>query len=86
MKFWLNHPPSRIWISSRRLPMMHRYGWTGKEADSNVAYSWYVWDASSDDRCKLGWFDWRDYSPARPKPAKVRVGIKIEAENRIAAA
>ena len=37
-------PPSRIWISARRLPMMHRHGWTGKKASSNTAYSWFVWE------------------------------------------
>lgn len=57
-----DHPPSRIWVSSRRLPMMHRAGWAGPIASSNVAYAWFVWDAraANDDRQPpvIGWFDW----------------------------
>lgn len=29
MPFRAKHPPTRIWRSARRLPMMHRYGWGG---------------------------------------------------------
>jgi hypothetical protein len=57
---WRDHPPSRIWISSRRLPMMHRLGWEGPKASSNQAFCWMVWEAASEDSCKLGWFDWKD--------------------------
>jgi hypothetical protein len=64
MALWRDHPPSRIWISSRRLPMMHRLGWTGPKTTSNQAFCWMVWDRSSYDVCKLGWFDWRDYDVA----------------------
>jgi hypothetical protein len=63
LPFWRDHPPSRIWISSRRLPMMHRLGWAGKKSSSNVSYAWMVWEAASADRCKLDWFDWRGASP-----------------------
>lgn len=34
LALWREHPPSRIWISSRRLPMMHRQGWNGRKASS----------------------------------------------------
>ena len=27
LPFFRKYPPARIWISSRRLPMMHRHGW-----------------------------------------------------------
>jgi hypothetical protein len=59
LALWREHPPSRIWISSRRLPMMHRQGWNGRKASSNVAYLWTVWDAASNDNCRLDWFDWK---------------------------
>src|SRR3954464_15396993 len=29
LRFFRTHEPARVWISSRRLPMMHRYGWEG---------------------------------------------------------
>jgi hypothetical protein len=44
MPFRASHPPTRIWRSARRLPMMHRYGWTGNRAPSNTPYSWLVWE------------------------------------------
>jgi hypothetical protein len=59
LPFFRDHPPARVWISSRRLPMMHRYGWTGPTAASNTAFAWFVWDAASEQKGKLGWFDWR---------------------------
>lgn len=76
MPFFLETPPNRVWISSRRLPMMHRLGWTGPRASSNTCYAWYVWDRRHPDLdhkaqllidrldSKLGWFDWQDYAPA----------------------
>jgi hypothetical protein len=59
LPFFREHPPARVWISSRRLPMMHRHGWSGKRAGSNVAYAWFIWDEASADCCRLNWFDWR---------------------------
>lgn len=65
LALWREHRPSRIWISSRRLPMMHRAGWTGPQASSNVSFAWYVWDHRDTDRAanyepRLDWFDWKD--------------------------
>jgi hypothetical protein len=39
MPFFQSTPPSRVWISSRRLPMMHRFGWTGPTASSQLFIS-----------------------------------------------
>jgi hypothetical protein len=62
LPFFRATPPARVWISSRRLPMMHRHGWTGKQAASNVCYAWFIWQAGSADIGKLGWFDYREES------------------------
>ena len=56
------HPPARIWVSSRRLPMMHRDGWDGPLASSNTCYAWFIWDASASGT-SIHWFDWRETSP-----------------------
>ena len=37
-------PPSRIYLFKRRLPMMHRDGWTGARASSAQAFAWFVWN------------------------------------------
>jgi hypothetical protein len=60
--FFERHPPSRIWVSSRRLPQMHQHGWTGTETSNNACYCWYVWDGSFPTRLNL--FDWRQYAPS----------------------
>jgi hypothetical protein len=61
LPFFRAHPPARVWISSRRLAMMHRHGWTGPTAPSNTCYGWFIWDASDARKCTFsgGWFDWR---------------------------
>ena len=28
----------------KRLPMMHRAGWEGRKANSNMPFAWFVWD------------------------------------------
>lgn len=66
--FFERYPPSRIWVSSRRLPMMHRDGWGGPKAKSNQAFAWFVWDSRTPERVPgtwVGWFDWRDAEPRK---------------------
>jgi hypothetical protein len=60
LPFFRRHPPARIWISSRRLPMMHRHDWQGKRSSSNTCYAWFVWDARSPQKRLVDWFDWQD--------------------------
>jgi hypothetical protein len=59
LPFFRRHPPARIWISSRRLPMMHRHGWAGPRAPSNTCHAWFIWDAGAERSGIVGWFDWR---------------------------
>lgn len=35
---------SRVHVFARRLPMMHREGWTGRKASSAIPFAWFVWD------------------------------------------
>jgi len=51
-------PPARIWVSSRRLPMMHRGDWEGRRTSSNMCFCWAVWDSSHDGKTEVDWFDW----------------------------
>jgi hypothetical protein len=59
LPFFRKHQPARIWISSRRLPMMHRHGWKGPQAPSNTCFAWFVWDAGSMQKRIVDWFDWK---------------------------
>jgi hypothetical protein len=41
---WLDqHEPTRVWLPCPRFPMMHRYGWAGKQAGSNTPHCWAIW-------------------------------------------
>jgi len=64
LPFFRKHEPARIWISSRRLPMMHRHGWKGPRAPSNTCFAWFVWDARSEQKRVIDWFDWKQFTPA----------------------
>lgn len=35
---------ARVHVFTRRLPMMHREGWTGKKSTNTVAFAWFVFD------------------------------------------
>jgi hypothetical protein len=61
LPFWHEYPPSRIWVSSRRLPMMHREGWQGNRSTSNIAYAWFIFDQRGikGNRPQLNFFDWK---------------------------
>lgn len=41
-------PPARIYVNKRRLPMMHRDGWDGKKASSQMHTMWCVWELQDD--------------------------------------
>ena len=67
LKFFRKHEPARIWISSRRLPMMHRHGWQGPRASSNTCFAWFVWDERSEQKRIIDWFDWKLITSKRGK-------------------
>jgi hypothetical protein len=35
---------ARIHVFRKRLPMMHRDGWTGKRSSSAIAFAWFCWN------------------------------------------
>lgn len=63
-KPWFTSTPlARVHVASRRLPMMHRHGWTGPKAGSAVCHAWFVWDKRHEGRPIVQWFDWKDHAP-----------------------
>lgn len=65
------NPPSRVYVFTRRLPMMHRDGWQGNEADSRMNTAWFVWERNADGSYGKGYpqlirIDWQDYQDAAP--------------------
>lgn len=78
-KTWFESGPlARVWISARRLPMMHRGGWQGKKAGSAVAHGWFIWDKRHSGAPEIRWFDWKEHSKARPKAANDNEQIDLE--------
>ncbi len=59
LKFFRNHELARIWISSRRLPVMRLHRWQGPRAPSNTCFSWFIWDERVEQKRIFYWFDWR---------------------------
>jgi hypothetical protein len=57
--FFAEHPPARVYYSSQRLPMMHRYGWTGNRSTSNTPYAFAVWDRRANHVEPPQRFRWR---------------------------
>jgi hypothetical protein len=70
LPFFREHEPARIWISSRRLPMMHRFGWSGPRAPSNTCFAWFVWDKTATQKRIVDWFDWRELVRPPKKSAR----------------
>ncbi|MCO5153362.1 MULTISPECIES: hypothetical protein [unclassified Shinella] len=64
-------PPSRVYVFTRRLPMMHRDGWDGPKASSQMNTAWLVWERNDDGTYGSGpphliRVDWNDYVDADP--------------------
>jgi hypothetical protein len=37
-----------VHVFKKRLPMMHREGWTGRRASRAMPFAWFVWDRNHD--------------------------------------
>lgn len=63
------NPPSRVYVFTRRLPMMHRDGWEGKKASSQMNTGWFVWERNRDgsygsEETRVIRVDWARFSDA----------------------
>ncbi|MGF9694719.1 hypothetical protein AAIH46_18005 [Rhizobium sp. 0TCS1.26] len=63
------NPPSRIYVFTRRLPMMHQDGWDGEEASSQMNTAWFVWERNEDGSYGQGHpqlirVDWKNFEAA----------------------
>lgn len=61
MDFFKEGHLKKVWVFSRRLPRMHRPGYSGKKFTSMVAFAWFIWEASYEGEPTIGWLDWRDH-------------------------
>jgi hypothetical protein len=62
--------PARIHVFTRRLPMMHRDGWTGPEASSRMNTAWFVWEQPherSGRETVINRIDWQKLLEQKPR-------------------
>lgn len=64
-------PPSRVYVFTRRLPMMHRDGWEGDKASSQMNTAWFIWERNDDGSYGVGHpqlirVDWKAFETADP--------------------
>ena len=59
-RFLEEHPPTRVYYATLRLPRMHRFGYTGPKSSSLTPYSWAVWDRRANHVELPNRFNWRE--------------------------
>jgi hypothetical protein len=61
---------ARVRVFRKRLPTMHRHGWTGRKASSQIAFAWFVWDRGHNSgetiSGRISWDDQLDLFWRRP--------------------
>lgn len=78
-------PPARILVFKRRLPMMHRDGWTGPEASSRMNTAWFIWELRPQpdgseaydgptDMLRVDWKVFENTAPCGPLTSSPLVG------------
>jgi len=64
---------ARILVFRKRLPMMHRRGWTGRKGNSGMAFAWFVWDRSHIGPTTIQRISWQRAPSTRPvRVARIR--------------
>lgn len=49
---------ARVYVFRKRLPMMHRDGWEGKQANSGMAFAWFIWERFHSGPAELHRLSW----------------------------
>jgi hypothetical protein len=47
-----------VYVFRKRLPQMHRRGWTGNHSNSGMAFAWFVWDKSHTGASRIHRISW----------------------------
>jgi hypothetical protein len=53
-----NRGLARVHVFRKRLPMIHRDGWTGPKASSGMAFCWMVWDCTHTGPTTISRISW----------------------------
>lgn len=49
---------ARVHVFRNRLPMLHREGWSGPKASSNIPFAWFVWERGHSGPAILSRISW----------------------------
>jgi hypothetical protein len=49
---------ARVHVFRKRLPMMHRAGWSGNKVSNPTAFAWFVWDRAHNGPTELRRISW----------------------------
>lgn len=72
--------PARIHVFTRRLPMMHRDGWTGPEASSRMNTAWFVWEQPHERSGRETVINRVDWLPLLEKKPRLPRRLEMAAE------
>jgi hypothetical protein len=53
---------ARVHVFRERLPRMHRHGWDGPKASSQVPYAWFIWERGHHGPVTIDRISWRGAS------------------------
>jgi hypothetical protein len=67
---------ARVHLFRERLPMMHRRGWDGPKATSQVPYAWFVWNRDHHGPTTIDRVSWR-YDPIDDINKSVALGFRV---------
>ena len=69
----------RILLFRKRLPMMHRAGWTGRRTTSSIPFAWFVWVRGYEGNPTVQRISWRPIDGPHPDRPGHRVqGIQAQ--------
>lgn len=54
-ELFASSPLSKVWVFSKRLPRMHKFGYNGPKTTSTIAFAWFIWDHEHKGKPELGW-------------------------------
>jgi predicted RNA methylase len=51
---------ARVHVFRRRLPMMHRHGWSGPRASNAIPFAWFIWSRDHIGPATISRISWED--------------------------
>lgn len=72
---------ARVHVFRKRLPMMHRHGWEGKNSNSGMAFAWFVWDRNHTGPTELHRVSWKPLMDSSSAVERLAVNEDVAGSN-----